>query len=58
MCVPMKAGAAANILRDRAIQLENDLRVMTIDIFERVPPGLAGRGAAAVMQDVARPHSR
>lgn len=31
MYVPMKAGAAANILRDRAIQLENDLRVMTMD---------------------------
>ena len=31
MCVPMKAGAAANILRDRAIQLETYLRVMTID---------------------------
>ncbi|ATY31167.1 lysozyme inhibitor LprI family protein [Sphingomonas psychrotolerans] len=31
MYVPMQAGAATNIIRDRALQLENDLRVMTID---------------------------
>ena len=31
MYVPMQAGAATNIIRDRALQLENDLRVMTIE---------------------------
>lgn len=31
MYVPMQAAAATNIFRDRALQLENDLRVMTIE---------------------------
>jgi hypothetical protein len=31
MYVPMQAAASATIVRDRAIQLENALRVLTID---------------------------
>jgi len=31
MYVPMQAAASADIVRDRAIQLEDALRVMTID---------------------------